>query len=33
MAKQLEKALTDAIKERKRFLGTKQIISLSLIHI
>ena len=27
MAKQLEKALTDAIKERKRFLGTKQIIS------
>ena len=27
MAKQLEKALTDAIKARKRFLGTKQIIS------
>ena len=27
MAKQLEKALTGAIKERKRFLGTKQIIS------
>ena len=27
MAKLLEKALTDAIKERKRTLGTKQIIS------
>ena len=27
MAKQLEKALTDAIKTRKRVLGTKQIIS------
>ena len=27
MAKQLEKALTDAIKTRKRILGTKQIIS------
>ena len=27
MSKQLEKALTDAIKARKRFLGTKQIIS------
>ena len=27
MAKQLEKALTDAIKARKRVLGTKQIIS------
>ena len=27
MAKQLEKALTDAIKARKRILGTKQIIS------
>ena len=27
MAKLLEKALTDAIKERKRILGTKQIIS------
>ena len=27
MAKQLEKALTDAIKVRKRILGTKQIIS------
>ena len=27
MAKQLEKALTDAIKSRKRVLGTKQIIS------
>ena len=38
MAKQLEKALTDAVKSRKRILGTKQIISaikdsLSLIHI
>ena len=27
MAKQLEKALTDAIKARKRILGTKQIVS------
>ena len=27
MAKQLEKALTDAIKARKRILGTKQIMS------
>ena len=27
MAKQLEKALTDAIKTRKRSLGTKEIIS------
>ena len=27
MAKQLEKALTDAIKAKKRVLGTKQIIS------
>ena len=27
MAKQLEKALTDAIKERKRVIGTKQITS------
>ena len=27
MAKQLEKALTNAIKERKRTLGAKQIIS------
>ena len=27
MAKQLEKALTDAIKTRKRILGTKQITS------
>jgi len=27
MAKLLEKTLTDAIKERKRTLGTKQIIS------
>ena len=27
MAKQLEKALTDAVKARKRILGTKQIIS------
>ena len=27
MAKQLEKALTDAIKTRKRILGTKQIVS------
>ena len=27
MAKQLEKALTDAIKARKRVIGTKQIIS------
>ena len=27
MAKLLEKALTDAIKERKRTLGTNQIIS------
>ena len=27
MAKQLEKALTDAIKTRKRVLGTKQITS------
>ena len=27
MAKQLEKALTDAIKARKRVFGTKQIIS------
>ena len=27
MAKLLEKALTDAIKEKKRTLGTKQIIS------
>jgi|TARA_B100001750_G_C15130350_1_gene409498 large subunit ribosomal protein L30e len=27
MAKQLEKALTDAVKSRKRILGTKQIIS------
>ena len=27
MAKQLEKALTDAIKARKRVLGTEQIIS------
>ena len=27
MAKQLEKALTDAIKAQKRVLGTKQIIS------
>jgi len=27
MAKQLEKALTDAIKARKHILGTKQIIS------
>ena len=27
MAKQLEKALTEAIKARKRILGTKQIVS------
>ena len=27
MARQLEKALTDAIKARKRILGTKQIVS------
>ena len=27
MAKQLEKALTDAIKARKRTIGTKQITS------
>ena len=27
MAKQLEKALTDAIKARKSILGTKQILS------
>jgi len=27
MAKLLEKALTDAIKEKKRIIGTKQIIS------
>ena len=27
MVKQLEKALTDAVKSRKRILGTKQIIS------
>jgi len=27
MAKRLEKALTDAIKERKHILGTKQVIS------